>query len=168
MNGIDITKFPQEKLLELLRVHNRLALTLDGLWFSAAEEKFGLEAAIDLDAKTWQRYGASEARRLSKFLGVTEPSIQDIVNMLMISPVFAFLGPKATVEGNKGILTVTDCLPQKQRVRLGKGEFPCKPVGLAYCGEFTKTVNPQVKWRCVVCPPDPHPPDVWCQWEFEL
>ena len=168
LEQIDFSKFTKEELIELMKVHNRLTLTLDGLWFVAAEKKYGLDAAIELDIMAWEGYGFREARRLKKFLGVEEPTINDIGKMMMLSPVFAFLGPKVEIKGNKGILTVTDCLPQKARVRDGRGEFECKPVGLAYFKTFCEEISPHLKWKCVVCPPDEHPPDVWCQWEFEL
>ena len=168
MEQIDFTKFSKEELIELLRVHNRLTLTLDGLWFVAAEKKYGLDAAIELDIMAWEGYGFREARRLMKFLKVEKPDISDISKMIMLSPVFAFLGPGVEIDGNKGILTVTDCLPQKARVNDGRGEFACKHVGLAYFGTFFKEISPDIKWKCIVCPPDEHPPDVWCQWEFEV
>jgi hypothetical protein len=168
MNGDEISSLSREESLELLKVYSRLALTLDGLWFRGIEEKFGLEAAVELDAKTWETFGKSSARRMMKFLGVKEPSILDIAKILILSPVFIFLGPTyEIINEKKGILTVTDCLPQKQRVEMGLGEFPCKPVGIAFFQGFTEVI-PQAKIKCLICPPDTHPPDVWCQWEFEI
>ena len=31
-----------------------------------------------------------------------------------------------------------------------------------------KTLNPEVEVNCLVCPPDEHPKDLWCRWEFKL
>ena len=83
MEQIDFTKFSKEELIELLKVHNRLTLTLDGLWFTAAEKKHGLSAAIELDTIAWEGYGFREARRLKKFLSVEKPTLSDVGKMLL-------------------------------------------------------------------------------------
>ncbi len=33
---------------------------------------------------------------------------------------------------------------------------------------FAKTIDPMIKTRCVFCPPDDHPEDAYCRWEFTL
>lgn len=33
---------------------------------------------------------------------------------------------------------------------------------------FAKEIDERVEVRCVMAPPDPHPDDLWCQWEFRL
>ena len=51
-------------LLRSLEVFASNWLAHDGCWFLAAEERFGMEAAIDLDAASWRRFAAAEARRI--------------------------------------------------------------------------------------------------------
>jgi hypothetical protein len=34
--------------------------------------------------------------------------------------------------------------------------------------EFARAVDPRIQTRCIVCPPDDHPDDVWCAWEFSI
>ena len=45
----ELEKFPKETLIELIKMYSRNWLTLDGLWFSGVEEKFGLDEALALD-----------------------------------------------------------------------------------------------------------------------
>jgi len=45
-------------------------------------------------------------------------------------------------------------------------DFPCKTVGIIEYSGFAKTIDPRIQTKCLVCPPDPHPYDVWCAWEF--
>jgi hypothetical protein len=48
------------------------------------------------------------------------------------------------------------------------GELACKPAGIAISEAAARALNPACQVRCLVCPPDAHPRDVWCEWEFEL
>ena len=63
MPELDHLKIPKEKLIE---VFSRSLTTIDGLWFLAVEDKYGLEAAMELDEKVWGRYGSILSRRVVK------------------------------------------------------------------------------------------------------
>jgi hypothetical protein len=147
-------------------MQGRLLLSLDGLWFRAIEDKFGLEAAIEIDAKAWEGFGRSMARRAMKFLEIKEASVSDVANMVGLF--FGGFGVKIETEEKRAVITFTDCPPQKARIRQGLGEFACKPVGIAFFQAFAEVANPQAKIKCLLCPPDEHPQDKWCQWEFAI
>ncbi len=66
------------------------------------------------------------------------------------------------------VLYWTDCWIQESRMGQGLGEFPCKEVSMIQFCSFAEVVDPRVKVRCLFCPPDPHPPDMWCKWELTL
>ena len=34
--------------------------------------------------------------------------------------------------------------------------------------ERAKTIDPRIKTRCIGCPPDQHPDNYWCAWEFSI
>ena len=50
----------------------------------------------------------------------------------------------------------------------GLDEFECKPVRFGFLKSFAKEFNPNIEVICNVCPPDKHPEDLWCEWEFSL
>jgi len=50
----EIGDFSKDDLLELLRDAAINWLAHDSLWFRAVEDKFGLEAAMELDGKAWE------------------------------------------------------------------------------------------------------------------
>jgi len=54
----------RDELLRALEMFAKNWLAHDGCWFLAAEERLGLEAAIELDARSWARFAAVEARRI--------------------------------------------------------------------------------------------------------
>jgi hypothetical protein len=61
-----------------------------------------------------------------------------------------------------------DCRVQSARQRKGLPDFPCKPVGLVEYATFAETIDPRIETRCLTCPPDAHPADHHCGWEFRL
>jgi hypothetical protein len=69
---------------------------------------------------------------------------------------------------NRWVFRMNKCRVQDARKRQGLSDFPCKPVGIIEYSFFAKTVDPRIKTKCLVCPPDPHPEDIWCAWEFTI
>ena len=66
------------------------------------------------------------------------------------------------------IFRMNECRVQTARQRKGLSEFACKPVGLAEYTNFARTIDPRFRTRCIACPPDAHPDEYWCAWEFTL
>jgi Family of unknown function (DUF6125) len=54
----------REDLLRALDMFAKSWLAHDGCWFLAAEERLGIEAAIELDTRSWEQFAATEARRI--------------------------------------------------------------------------------------------------------
>lgn len=57
---------------------------------------------------------------------------------------------------------------QTTRRRKGLPDDPCKEAGLVEYTEFARAVDPRIRTGCLGCPPDPHPDDWYCAWEFTL
>jgi len=58
--------------------------------------------------------------------------------------------------------------PFKDLSREELQDFPCRSVGIVEYSYFAKTIDPRIETRCLACPPDPHPADTWCVWEFAI
>ena len=54
----------REQLLRALEMFAKHWLAHDGCWLLAAEERLGMECAIELDTETWRRFAAAEANRI--------------------------------------------------------------------------------------------------------
>lgn len=68
---------------EKVKMLRRLALFWDGQWFLRAVEKFGLEAAIDLNAIVRTAFGRIEMRTMLKALGKKQADdLADAVRMI--------------------------------------------------------------------------------------
>ncbi|UCE59816.1 MAG: hypothetical protein JSU63_20530 [Phycisphaerales bacterium] len=62
----------REELLKLIDVHAKNWLAHDGCWFLAAEEKYGFEAAIELDTRAVGLFSQAEAKRIVKAFEIPE------------------------------------------------------------------------------------------------
>ncbi len=167
MAKVEHSRIPIEKLVELC---SRSAYTLDGLWFTLVEEKFGLDAALEIDVEVWRRLCLVQARRVQKYFSIDEDSsIRRLIKVIELDPILAVFEPRAVgLTDNRAVLRFTDCPPQKARVRDGRGEFLCKPVGIAFLSSYVEVIDPRIKLTCLRCPPDKHPSQFWCEWQFEI
>lgn len=111
-----------------------------------------------------------EAKSLRRMFEVDEnPGIPTIMNLLLRSS-WALDQPFKTVKvsNKKAVLSIGRCRTQEARLKRGLGEFPCKKVRFGYLKNFAKTLNPNIDVNCLVCPPEKHPKNLWCKWEFKL
>jgi hypothetical protein len=166
-NNVDeYRKLTKDQLVELAKMYGRFALTVDGLWFLGVEKSHGTEAAITVDEEVWRQLGKSEGKILKKFLGIKKvSSLEEVCRIYLLTPVWGNLGARAQTRDGRCVLSVTDCLPQKARIKKNMGEFPCKGVGVAYFEGLLQELNPSIQFRCIVCPPDAHTDNLWCEWE---
>jgi hypothetical protein len=165
-----LAKMPIEKLLDLFFLQIRNLWRVDGLYFLGIEKKFDTEAATEIDASVWEAMAQIEAKSLQRMLKVGEnSSITTIIELLRKSS-WALDQPFKTIElsNRRVILSVDKCRTQEARLSKGLCEFPCKKVRFDYLKNFAKTLNQKVEVNCLICPPDAHPKDLWCKWEFRL
>ena len=167
MAELDYSQIPAEKLVELC---SKSLHTVDGLWFTLLEEKYGLNVALDMDVEVCRRFCLIHGRRLLKTFAIKDDSpIQALVSMMQVDPMLFIYKPEiVTLTDSKAVFRCTDCPPQKARIRDGKGEFPCKSVGVAIFTSYAESVDSKVKLSCLTCPPDPHPSQFWCEWQYEI
>jgi hypothetical protein len=160
----------KQELQELLKDAALNWLAHDGLWFRAVEEKYGMDAALELDRRAWEQFTVIEAKRIMKRLKM-EPGggIPALVRALPFR-LYAHINQQKIIEADDAhcIFRMMTCRVQEARARQGLPDFPCRPVGIVEYSGFAKTIDPRIETRCLVCPPDPHPPDAWCVWEFTL
>lgn len=165
---IEYLDLSADTLVELIRLYSKNVTTIDGIWFISLEEMFDLETAIDLDIKVWRSYGTIEAKRIMTMLNISSkgmPALIEALNYQIWVPGMDY--EFAEVKDDRIVFNITDCTPQKARKRDNRGEFPCKPVGIALFDTFAEAIDPKLKMKCLICPPDAHPEDVWCSWEFQ-
>ena len=163
-----IKDLDSQELQDLLIDAAKNWLAHDGLWFRAVEEKFGMETALELDKRAWEKFTVIEAKRIMKRLDLSpEGGIPALIQALKFR-LYAFINVQEVLEANENrcVFRMNRCRVQESRKRQGLPDFPCKSVGIVEYSGFAKIIDPRIQTRCLVCPPDPHPPNVWCAWEF--
>jgi len=157
------------KLIDLFFVHIRNMFRVDGLYFLGIEEKFGTDAATEIDRSCWRTMAAIEAREIGRFLGKPRFLIPDIMEALQLTSWSLDQKHKEIeVKEGKGVFRVVSCETQLARRKKGLSEFPCKQVRYEYLKAFVQGLNPQANVLCRLCPPDKHTEELWCEWEFNL
>jgi hypothetical protein len=163
----DLTK---DDLIELLVDAAKNWLAHDGVWFQAVEKRFGIDAAIEYDADGWERFTVIEAQRIMKRHSIPQNGgIPALIKALQYR-LYAYLNVQEIIEvtDTRCVFRMNNCRVQAVRKRKGLPDFPCKPVGLVEYSNFAKTIDSRIETHCIACPPDDHPQEYWCAWEFTL
>jgi len=169
-NIIEPSNLSKEELLDFIPDLAKNWLAHDGLWFLYVEEKYGMESAIELDKKAWEQFTVIEAERIMKRLNIEPNSgIPALIQALKFR-LYAFINKQEIVEvsNKRCVLRMNKCRVQEARKRKGLHDFPCKPVGIVEYSYFAKTIDFRIETNCISCPPDAHPEEYYCAWEFVL
>jgi hypothetical protein len=163
-------RMSREELLEALKAFAKHWLAHDGCWFLAAEERFGLETAIELDTAAWRRFAAAEARRIAEVFKIpTGGGLQALARALSLR-MYAVLNEQHVEwagDGRTLRFFMDGCRVQDTRRRKGLPDFPCRSVGDVEFSAFARAIDPRIVTRCIHCPPDPNQAGA-CTWEFSL
>jgi len=162
-----LSLLPKEKIPNYIFMQLRNLWSVDGLYFLGIEEAYGTKTATDIDAHVWEVMGKIEARKLKEFLGITGIDIPSMMNALQYTTWALDLEDKEImIKKDHAVIRNVHCRVQNTRVSKGLKEFGCKPVRFGFLKAFAKEFNPDIVVKCSVCPPDSHPENLWCQWEF--
>jgi len=164
-----LAALPPDKQGEFLLLQLRNLWTVDGLYFLGIEERYGTQAATEIDAKVWSIMGKIEARKLKEFLHITTIDLPTAMRLLQHTSWALDLEDKEIeVHKDRAIIRNRRCRVQTTRRTKGLAEFGCKPVRLGFLQAFFHELDPRIQVTCLRCPPDTHPPDLWCEWELTL
>jgi hypothetical protein len=169
MSDREILKtFSQEMLINLLEDQAKNWLAHDGLWFQAVEKQYGLEKAIELDTEAWIRFTQIEAKRIMKRFDIQPQGGIMALKKALKFRLYARINEQSLVEIDQNTLRfeMNDCRVQSARERKGLEDFPCKSVGIAEYTYFAHTIDNRIRTRVICCPPDPHPEEYYCAWQF--
>ena len=164
-----IQNLSHQELLKLIEVYAKNWLAHDGCWFLAAEEKYGMDTAMELDAKSWERFAVSEARRIMREFDIPSNGGLQALEKAFQYRLYAAINKQQIewLDKNTMIFKMIECRVQKARRQKNLPDFPCKQVGIVEFGQFAKTIDPRIKTKCIACPPD-EVVDFFCAWEFTL
>jgi len=164
-----IQNLSKTDLLKLIEVYSKNWLAHDGCWFLAAEEKYGMDVAMELDTKSWHRFAVSEARRIMKAFDIPQNGGLKSLAQAFNYRLYAAINKQEMEWADEKtlIFRMLECRVQKARRDKNLPDFPCKSVGIVEFSQFAKTVDLRIQTRCIACPPD-KAEDFYCAWEFTL
>jgi hypothetical protein len=165
-----VAELPMDRLLDYFFLQIRNVWRVDGLYFLGIEKRFGTEATTEIDSSVWETMAVIEAKSLQRMFKIGEnPDLATILHLLRKSS-WALDQPLKNIDvgAKRATLSIDKCRTQEARLSKGLSEFPCKMVRFGYLRNFARTLNPKAEVKCLLCPPDKHPKNLWCKWEFTL
>ena len=165
-----LSDLSKEELIRIIIDDAKNWLAHDGVWFQSIEKKLGMDVAVDLDTDAWRLFTVIEAKRIMERLGMKPGGgIPALVECLK-HRFYARLNLQecSEVTESRAVFRMLDCRVQSARKRKGLADHPCKSVGIVEYSEFARTIDPRITTNCLACPPDRHPEEYWCAWEFVI
>jgi Family of unknown function (DUF6125) len=165
-----LNNLSKEELIRIIVDDAKNWLAHDGVWFQSIENKYGMAVAVEIDTDAWRLFTVIEARRIMARLGIKPgggiPALVECLKHRFYARLN--LQESAEITANRAVFRMLDCRVQSARKRKGLADHPCKSVGIVEYSEFARTIDPRITTNCLSCPPDPHPQEYWCAWEFVL
>lgn len=168
MKLINLENLKKQTLIDLCRMYSRNWQTLDGQWFGNVEAEFGLDAAVKLDLKNWEKQAVLEAKRIKKVMGLDKGGLTAVLTVLSLMS-WQLTSPLFEIESEapeRIVFYYSKCAVQEGRAKLKKPQFPCKNMKLTLLSSIAGVVEPGARVNCLSCPPDPPLPGCWCKWEL--
>lgn len=170
MSGLmdQLSGMSREELAGYIEVLHKFFWNIQGNWMQYISERYGTEAAKEGDAHVFGRNGEVQGWLLKKLFNL-QGDMNDVGKALIFSTLLSNVEYEVS-EVSDGHLRarVTVCHMQLGRRKAGLPELPCKAAGVAALGRFGRAVNPSLDLECVICPPDDHPEDLWCEWVWRV
>ena len=167
-----LTNATREELTELLTDMAKNWLANDGTWFQAVEKNFDYEMynAKRINDSCWTRFSYIEAKRIMKRLDLPENGGLTALREALQYRQYALVNQQENIDvsENKIIFRMNECRVHMARNRANLPEYPCKSAGVVEYTRFAEGIDPRIKTACIACPPDPHPKEWYCAWEFTL
>jgi hypothetical protein len=126
---------------------------VDGLWFMKIEEKYGFDAALDIDNEVWKVFPKMQARLL-KSLGKTGDGIDALFECLTTRLALEGADFKAEKTGNRGDfkITINECPWHNLMIKAGRerlsgrvGTLICNTENSVWASEFGANIRFELK-----------------------
>ena len=166
---LEIERFSKEMLHEVMR---ELLYSLNYAWFEIEEwlrQKYPAAMMSDEFQRLYERFGAYEARRLSRFVDSATTGIDALMELLKLShwPAFENIEVEKLSASCFRMRTI-DCTTQKAAKKRGLPHYACGTTGLLTRIGFFKEFNPKARVERIFTPPDRRPEgtpeNVSCEW----
>jgi hypothetical protein len=169
-NASPFASMNRDDLLRALEMFAKNWLAHDGCWFLAAEERFGLDTAVELDGLSWKRFAAVEAKRIMGTFNIAPGGGLEALEKALGLRLYSVINVQRSEwseDRTRLRFFMDNCRVQETRSNKGLASFPCKVVGEIEFETFARTIDVRIQTTCLHCPPEA-PSGTYCGWEFSL
>jgi hypothetical protein len=165
-----LLELPRETLDKLKEGAAANWLANDGVWFQAVEFSKGMTEAKKCNDACWGSFSPFEAWSIKQFLNLPKnPGLAGLKKALYFR-LYAAINKQSIVDETPTsfVFHMNDCRVQSTRKRKRLDDYPCKSAGIVEYSTFASAIDSRIKTRCLACPPDEHPADYYCSWQFSI
>ena len=145
-------------------------LANDGVWFQAVECTSGMNDAKRCNDSCWAHFSPFEAWSIKRFLNLSENSGLEGLKRALNFRLYSRVNTQSIIDEKPDsfVFQMNECRVQSARKRKGLDDYPCKSGGIVEYTYFAKAIDPAISTECIGCPPDAHPDEWYCAWQFKV
>lgn len=161
---------PDDQKNALIEAVAKNWLVNDGVWFQTIEFDKGMNDAKRCNDSCWAQFSPYEASAIKRILGLSDDCGLEGLKKALNFRMYSVINKQTIVDESPQsfVFQMNDCRVQSARKRRSLADYPCKSAGLVEYEYFAKAIDRRIQTRCIGCPPDDHPDQWYCAWQFYI